>query len=222
MRNGTTILVPVKNLANAKQRLAPLLAPAERRRLAEVMLEDVLSTLAAWAARPAVTVVSSDPLAGRLAHRFSFELMDDPENLGETQAIAMATAACQAAGAATLVLPADIPLLEAGELERLLAAAPAEGAVLVPSADGRGSNAVLRRPGGLFPLTFGGHSFERHLQRARATGKPCITLRSPGIALDVDAPADLRLLLAAPGDTRAQRLLREWDLAERLLAGART
>ncbi len=220
MRNGTQILIPVKNLRNAKQRLASILSPGERCRLAEAMLEDVLGTLAARAAGPPVAVVTSDPLAVRLARRFVFEVLHDPDNLGETEAITLATTACQAEGTGTLVLPADIPLLEAGELERVLAAAPEEGTVLVPSADGRGSNAVLRRPGALFPLTFGGESFERHLQRARATGLPCVTLRSPGIALDVDTPADLRSLLAAQGNTRAQRLLREWNLPERLLAGA--
>jgi len=43
-------------------------------------------------------------------------------------------------------------------------------------------------------------------------------LRLPGIALDVDTPADLKQLLAEPGDSRAQRLVREWHLAENLLA----
>lgn len=211
------ILVPVKDLGRAKQRLSSVLNGEERLRLAEAMLEDVLSTLARWPGRPPVAVVTSDPRAGRLARRFAFELVEDPLNQGESEAIALATEVCRGRnGASTLVLPGDIPLLEASELERIYAAAPAEGTVLVPSFDGRGTNAVLRRPAALFPLTFGGESFPRHRRRAEATGKPCVTLELPGVALDVDTPEDLAWLLAAKRRTRARRLLREWNVPERL------
>jgi len=115
-------------------------------------------------------------------------------------------------------VPADIPLIQGSELDQILAYAPAEGSVLAPAADGRGTNAAFRRPANLFPLRFGNDSFKPHLAAARATGKACIVLQLPGIALDVDDPADLRRLLAHPGETRTQRLLREWALDGRFLA----
>jgi 2-phospho-L-lactate guanylyltransferase (CobY/MobA/RfbA family) len=52
----------------------------------------------------------------------------------------------------------------------------------------------------------------------QATGKPCVVLSLPGIALDVDNPSDLSALAAAPGETHAQRLIRQWDLADLPLA----
>lgn len=209
------ILVPVKNLENAKQRLSSVLGAAERAALARAMLEDVLTTLGEWHERPPVAVVTRDPFALALARRFDFEIMDDPDGLGESEAIERASRACTARGVeATLVLPGDIPLLRAREVEEVLAAAPAGGAVLVPSYDGRGTNAVLRRPAELFPLTFGGDSFERHLGRVRRTGKPCEIRRLPGIALDIDTPEDLAILLAAAPVSRAQALLRGWGVAD--------
>ena len=42
------ILVPVKSLANAKQRLASLLDQPTRTKLAQAMLFDVLETLHTW------------------------------------------------------------------------------------------------------------------------------------------------------------------------------
>jgi 2-phospho-L-lactate guanylyltransferase (CobY/MobA/RfbA family) len=39
-------------------------------------------------------------------------------------------------------------------------------------------------------------------------------LSLPGIALDIDNPSDLRALADAAGETRAQRLVRQWQLAE--------
>ena len=47
-------------------------------------------------------------------------------------------------------------------------------------------------------------------------GKPCIVLPLPGIAVDVDRPSDLQQIVSLPGETRAQRLAREWVLSGRL------
>lgn len=223
------ILVPVKNVEYAKQRLSPVLDVAERSALAETMLEDVLQTLAAFqlksglgnqANRVPVALVTSNAHARRLAREFLFEIIEDPKNGGETEAVAMATRLCEARGVtSTLVIPGDIPLLEASELETILAAAPpgpTGGTVLVPAADGRGTNAVLRRPPASFPLRFGTDSFGPHLRAAQATGRPCVVLRLYGIALDVDTPADLASLLAAEPRTRTQKLLRAWGVPERL------
>jgi 2-phospho-L-lactate guanylyltransferase len=67
-------------------------------------------------------------------------------------------------------------------------------------------------------LRFGNDSFNPHLAVARATQKPCVVLSLPGIALDVDSPSDLAQLAAAPGETRAQQLIRRWQLTELPLA----
>jgi 2-phospho-L-lactate guanylyltransferase len=143
----------------------------------------------------------------------------DHSNRSETDAIDIATKFCESRGIDhTLVIPGDIPLIQINELEMIFQAAPSQGCVLVPSADGRGTNAVWRSPAGLFPLRFGNDSFKPHLAAARAAKKPCVVLSLPGIALDVDCPSDLHQLAAAPGDTRAQRLARKWELLDLALA----
>ncbi len=213
------ILVPVKNLSGAKQRLAAVLDQSARTELAQAMLCDVVATLAAWPCRPACALVTSDPFALDLARRFDFEIIPDPVNPGETGAIEIATRLCISRGIdSALVIPADIPLIQASELELIFAQAPDEGSVLAPAADGRGTNAAFRRPANLFPLRFGNDSFGPHLAAARATGKPCVVLRLPGISVDVDNPEDLQQLLAHPGNTRTQRLLRRCALGTRFLA----
>ena len=211
------ILIPVKNLSAAKQRLAAILDQPSRTKLAQAMLHDVLDAVHALKTRPPVAVVSSDPFAVKLATEYGFEVIPDPANPGETGAIEMATRVCIERGAdSTLVIPADIPLIQASELEEIMRQAPAQGSVLVPAADGRGTNAAFRRPGDLFPLGFGNDSFKPHHAAAQATGKLCVVLQLPGIAVDVDNPADLQQLISLPGDTRAQRLLKEWVLAENI------
>jgi 2-phospho-L-lactate/phosphoenolpyruvate guanylyltransferase len=209
------ILVPVKDLSSAKQRLAPVLDQPSRTKLAQAMLEDVLEALQEWnhqrnSTKPKVALVTSDPFAVKLARECRFEVIPDPDNPGETGAIERATRQCRERGIEwTLVIPADIPLVQSWELDEILKHAPEQGSVLVPADDGRGTNAAFRRPGDLFRLRFGNDSFKPHHAVAQATGKPCVVLSLPGIAVDVDHPQDLQLLISMSGETRAQRLVRD-------------
>src|SRR5574340_517259 len=181
------------------------------------MLADVVDAVVGWKERPPVAMVTSYPPAIDLAGRCGFEVIQDMENPGETGAIEAATRIVVERGAReTFVFPGDMPLLTSAELAAVYAAAPAEGVVLVPSADRRGSNAVLRRPGDLIPLRFGNDSFVPHLAAARATGKEVVVLEFDGVGLDIDTPADLTALLSRPTRSRAQRLLDRWNITERL------
>jgi 2-phospho-L-lactate guanylyltransferase len=213
------ILIPVKNLTNAKQRLASILDQPTRTELAQAMLFDVLEAANKSNARDEVGLVTNDDFAINLARHFNFQIIPDNANSGETDAIAMATVFCVAQGiSSTLVIPGDIPLIQASELNQILDAAPENGSVIVPAADGRGTNAILRSPAGLFPLRFGNDSFKPHLAAARATNHPCLVISLPGIALDIDNPSDLRDLAAAPGETRSQQLVRQWEIRDLPLA----
>jgi 2-phospho-L-lactate/phosphoenolpyruvate guanylyltransferase len=209
------ILVPVKNLSSAKQRLSEVLDQEARTRLAQAMLQDVLSTLHDWQMSrdtSDVALVTSDPFAVKLAGEYGFEVIVDSENPGENGAIEMATRVCVERRVQwTLVIPADIPLIQAWELDEILKHAPDDGTLLVPAADGRGTNAAFRRPADLFPLRFGNDSFRPHHAAAQATGKPCVVLNLPGIAVDVDNPGGLQTLISSPGQTRAQLVAREFS-----------
>ena len=213
------ILVPIKDTSTAKQRLASILDQPARTQLAQAMLTDVLTAIHDWKQRPKVGIVTSDSYATKLAQDYGFDVIPEPDNPGETGAIEMATRVCVEQGEqSTLVIPADIPLIQPWELEEIYAKAPAEGSLLVPAGDGRGTNAAFRRPANLFPLRFGNDSFKPHHGAAQATGKSCVVLNLPGIAVDVDNPRDLQQLLSLPGETRAQRLARSWNLPEHLFA----
>ena len=208
------ILIPVKNLKDAKQRLASVLDQPERTELARAMLADVTEAIASWMGRPEVAIVTCDSYALSLACKYGFEVIADHRNSGETDAIDMATRVCEARELDTLVIPGDVPLVQTWELQAIYDAAPVVGTVLVPAGDNRGTNAVLRRPAALFPLRFGNDSFKPHVASAKASGKPCVILPLPGLAVDVDDPADLHKLIHLPGETRAQRLARSFNLRD--------
>jgi len=202
------ILVPIKNLRNAKQRLAHLLDSATRTELAHAMLSDVLGAISDFAGDD-VSLVTSDLFALDLAKHHGFEIIRDDSNVSETVAIEMATDVCASRGVeTTLVLPGDTPLVEADDVRAIYENAPSRGSVLVPSSDKRGSNAVLRRPAGLFRLRFGNDSFMPHLAAAIATDTSCVVLSLPRIGLDIDTPEDLLQLAQSAGEKRSQLLAR--------------
>jgi 2-phospho-L-lactate/phosphoenolpyruvate guanylyltransferase len=215
------ILIPVKGFKAAKQRLASVLSLEERSAFARAMLEDVLCSITAGADHPRVALITGDSEAQQLAARFGLEIIEDREVSGETQAVAMATRVCIERGATSiLVIPGDIPLVEAREIQVVLSALPeppeTPGVVLVPAHDGRGTNAALLRPPGLVELRFGNDSFEPHLRAARESSQLCEILRLRGIGLDIDNPAELAQLLKVETRTESQKLLRSWKVPERL------
>jgi 2-phospho-L-lactate guanylyltransferase len=209
------LLIPFKSLATAKQRLAEALDQQQRSQLAEAMLRDVMTAAAGVLGRIDVALVTGDARAQDMAAEFGFIVIEDRRNQSETAAIEMATAWCEQHGYdTTIVTPADIPLITSQELQRVLDAAPGEGAVFVPAYDRRGSNCILRRPAGLIPLRFGNDSFLPHCEAMKRTGKEVVILEMPGIGLDIDNPHELELLVQRDGNTHAQQLLRSWGFGE--------
>jgi 2-phospho-L-lactate guanylyltransferase len=208
------LLIPVKDLTSAKQRLAEALDQAQRSQLAEAMLRDVMNAAAAVTDRLDMFLVTGDSRAQAMAAEFDFGVIEDTRNESETAAIEMGTEWCERQGYdATVVVPGDIPLITSAELNHVLDAAPEAGAVFVPAYDRRGSNCILRRPASIIPLRFGNDSFLPHCEAMKKTGKPLIILEMPGIGLDIDNPHELELLVQRAGDTHAQRLLRSWGIA---------
>jgi 2-phospho-L-lactate guanylyltransferase len=204
-------VVPVKELERAKERLAPLLAPALRRALMLAMLEDVLAALAATPPLAGIVVATVDAEAERLARRYGARPFARGAREGHSGAVAAAARRLQAEGrAGMLTLPGDVPLVTPAEIAALIAAhRPAPAFTIAPSRDERGSNAVLCSPPEAVPLRFGADSFFPHLEAAAARGIRPTVRRLPGLALDIDTPADLAAFAALPPRGRTGALLAE-------------
>lgn len=193
------ILIPVKELSRAKQRMAGLLGQADRTKLARAMLEDVFAAVAAARAVGAVFVVSSDAEALEKARRLGWETLPEHGQVSESTSVDQASRLCAERGVSALLrLPIDIPLLEPGDIAALFAAAgQAPATVLVPSRDGQGTNALLRTPPALFPSHFGPGSLAKHIEEARQAGARVALVRNPRLELDLDDEADVRAFFAA-------------------------
>lgn len=218
--SGIWAVVPVKQSAGAKQRLAAALTPAQRQALAACMLEDVLDALAGVPELAGLLVVTIDPFATDLARRHGARVITDGAADGHTGAVTAAARLLAAQGCAgMLAVPGDIPAASAAEISDVLAAhGPAPSFTIVPAHDDLGSNAVLCSPPDAVTLRFGDNSFLPHLDTARRCGIKPVVLRRPGIAMDIDHPADLAALLRMrpEGAARTRDFLRREGIAGRI------
>jgi 2-phospho-L-lactate guanylyltransferase len=208
LRRDVWAVVPIKETAFSKQRLANCLPPRLRQALALAMFEDVMQALAATPALAGIAVVTLDPVATEIAHRWGADVWTDGARDGHTGAVAAAAGRLAKNGSAMLTLPGDVPLVSPADIAAVLTArlhAPAF--TIVPAWDERGSNTVICSPADVVPLRFGSDSFFPHLAAARVRGLSPTVVRNHAIGLDVDEPADVRRFMARQSDKRSWTLL---------------
>jgi 2-phospho-L-lactate guanylyltransferase len=193
-------IVPIKELAGAKQRLAPLLSPAQRRALIEVMMGEVLQALAGARGLGGIMVVTVDAKATALANRLGARVMADGARDGHTGSVTAGLRLLAREGCGGMMtLPADIPAATSAEIEAVLAAhKPGPSFTISPAHDDLGSNTVICSPPAAVPLRFGENSYFPHLEAARRAGIEPTIVRRPGIAMDIDHPIDLATFLRLP------------------------
>lgn len=206
---GVTAIVPVKALIHAKSRMAETLEALGRRTLVTWMLGRVLDACLGAKAVGRIVVIAGDAETAAEAARSGVDVLVEPvRGLGA----ALATGDCATAGAgATLVVPADLPLATAADLDAVCeAGSEAPCVVVVPTHDG-GTGALLRRPSDVVGTAFGPGSAAVHLGLAAEAGVRSVRLDLPNLAFDVDTPRDLRALFdrlsgARPGSEKPAKM----------------
>ncbi len=223
------LLLPVKDLNNAKTRLIGVLTPEERFALAGAILADTIRAVRGARRAEKIFVVTNYEPVMQLAKENHWEILPEEKQISESHSVDAASRICEQRGVTALLrLPLDVPLVQASDIDDLLAVECEDRAlVIVPSRDGTGTNAILRTPPTLFPSHFGRGSFAKHVGEAERIGARVIFRRSTRLEMDVDDEADLRALLEY--DLRATetgRWLRESGVEARfrshLKAGAVT
>jgi 2-phospho-L-lactate guanylyltransferase len=219
------LLLPIKDLRNAKQRLASVLAPEERCALAQAMLADTIRAVRAVRRVDKIFMITNYAPAIQAAETNGWEILREELQISESVSVDTASQQCQERGITALLrLPLDVPLVQASDIDELLAVeCAAPGVVIVPSRDGTGTNAILRTLPTLFRSHFGSGSFAKHCGEAQRAGAKIFVRRNVRLEMDVDDEADLRALLEHDlNGTQTGVWLRESGVAERLrLASAK-
>jgi 2-phospho-L-lactate guanylyltransferase len=226
----TWAVVVARAGGGTKSRLAPVLDLAERSTLVYAMLADVVDACLGTPGLAGVLVVTDTARAQSIARAAGARSLPDP-GTGMNGAVEAGLAEVGRWGAeAAIVLPGDVPLVEPSDLAVLLddvqhpcvvgATAPRPSPVVLHASSlprlvavatdsaGDGTNGLALRPPGVIRPSFGLSSAERHLVAGAARGAVTRRRRLPGLALDVDTPAQLAALRShvRPGSATAQAL----------------
>lgn len=181
---NAAVLIPVKDFTRAKARLAGVLSPADRARLARWMAERVV---AAAGSLPVFVVCDDEDVADWATAAHATVLWRPGHGLNGAATDGVAALAADGFASA-IVVHSDLPLAHD------LAALPRDGAaVLVPDRHGDGTNAIAIPAASGFEFRYGARSFERHVAEAASLDLPVIVRRDGRLGLDVDTPDDLRL-----------------------------
>lgn len=209
MSTMNTVLLPVKDFKESKQRLVPALDAQRRVGLARAMLHDVLSVLARVRAAGRIVVFTAADDVIQMAKPFGFDIVLEKSVDGHSAAVNQMVEELSGTSARILSIAADLPRLTASEIDFALNAA-SEPVTFIPSRDWTGTNGVLFIPPARIAMEYGAGSFRRHLSKARAAGLRSDVMDLPGIAFDIDTPEDLRAFLEDPRkDSETWRYLKE-------------
>lgn len=217
-RERLAAVLPVKQFAEAKRRLAPLLDATERAAFARVMYLDVLQAVVRALPPRDVFIVTADDEAAALARAVGAQVVRDRECAGT--AVAMTQGASHVASEgyeSMLAIQSDVPLVTTADIARIRRGHPCRsGVTIVPASDGAGTNALCCSPPCVIPLCFGENSFRRHRAQAIARGIVPDILALARAGLDIDGARDVAAFLAHPVSTRSRAYLRALAIEARL------
>jgi 2-phospho-L-lactate guanylyltransferase len=184
------IIVPHRGLAAAKTRLTPVLDDGEREALARRLLIQVLE-VAHQACGDVVVITPSEALEPLVATAGARLVVQ--RGLGLNAGLEQARQEAIADGVTTLViLHGDLPNLTTDDVAALLDAVAEDGGIAIaPDRAGSGTNALALRPPDAIGFRFGVGSFAAHLAEAKEAGIKVVEVHRPGLAFDLDTPADL-------------------------------
>ncbi|MRN68971.1 MAG: 2-phospho-L-lactate guanylyltransferase [Nitrosopumilales archaeon] len=191
-------LVPVKKFESSKSRLGAVLSINERIKLSELLLINTISVLKKSSAISNIVVVSSDERAMEIARRTDAKFLKEAKDRGVNAAIAVADDySSENRAHASIVIPVDLPLLTATDVNMMCrkAKSPERCLVISPSIRYDGSNALLRKPSRLLKTHYDDDSFNAHIRAATQFGIPIKVFLSQRIMKDLDSIEDIKILM---------------------------
>jgi 2-phospho-L-lactate guanylyltransferase len=181
-------LTAVRSYPSCKTRLSNCLSEQRRIDLVSDMLGHVISVLGRAAGVDQIAIVAPEHCVLPKAA----VLLEDPGG-GLNEALMSAALQARSKGAdRLLIVHADLPLLSTEEVTVLIEASRVAGVAIAPDRRDRGTNALCLSWQSRLRFEFGPESFPRYMLQMAWRGISPAVVRSPGLAFDLDEPADLR------------------------------
>ena len=187
----TWALVPIKTFDKAKSRLRSALSADQCATLARHMAEDVIAALQNAETIQGITVLGEEPAIAQFARELNCDFQTENSAADLSANLDAAAQRLKLAGIDTLlVLPSDLPMLRAADIDQLLSD-HAGGLSLCPASRDGGTNALVISPPGTIEFCFGEQSARHHLDAANVAELATQIFSRRALSRDIDTPEDL-------------------------------
>lgn len=189
-------IVPVKPLNKGKSRLSEVLPEARRILLNNTLFQHTLHILKQVERISDILVISQDGIVLEYANELGLQSMAEEGELDLNLALFKATEYAKNFFVdGVLILPADLPLLTAYDVDDVINIMPEPPClVIAPDRHRQGTNALLLSPLDLITFSFGQNSFNKHAIQAMSIGSKLEIIENQNISVDLDLPEDLQFL----------------------------
>ena len=194
----TSAIVPVKTFSTAKKRLC--VQQSHKEKICNLMLQEVLDTISKSKLIDKIILVSKDETALKLGKTFgAVEIFDDESGVNNAihsadQYISDKEFDC------SIIFPQDIPIMKSVDIDNLLGFVKyGSSAIIVPSRQFNGTNALVRCPANLMDTRYDMGSYTFQIDAALTKTKNVSVALIRRIMLDIDDEYDLAFMLKQNG-----------------------
>jgi|TARA_B100001750_G_C15473636_1_gene581248 2-phospho-L-lactate guanylyltransferase len=191
-------IVPVKTFSIAKKRLC--IQQSHKEKICNLMLQEVLDTISKSKLIDKIILVSKDETALKLGKTFgAVEIFDDESGVNNAihsadQYISDKEFDC------SVIFPQDIPIMKSVDIDNLLGFVKyGSSAIIVPSRQFNGTNALVRCPANLMDTRYDMGSYTFQIDAALTKTKNVSVALIRRIMLDIDDEYDLAFMLKQNG-----------------------
>ncbi len=192
-KSALNIVIPMKGVQRAKQRLKHVLSVSQRETLALTLYTNTLRFVTEHYSQYGLLVVTDDDYIASFAGRFGANVLLEPQSaLGLNAALKRATQWSLARGFDhQLIMPADIGELDKRELDAVIEAGFYGHDVVIARAKDLGTNALMTTPPDAILPSFGARSSLTHAKLAKQQSHRIALLDLEKLSLDIDVSSDL-------------------------------
>ena len=207
------VIIPVKRLRDSKKRLSSVLSKSERSKLVKAMFFDVLKAIKNANCIDEILVVTPDNELIELAKIAGISYLKENRNNGVNAAVFKGNKYFMQKNInTTLVIPADIPLIDKVCIEEIVNLSKKYQIVITPSLKGDGTNILARNPPNILETFYDEDSFHQHLVKIKENKLQFTVFRKFSLMLDIDSPEDLVQLKDKKNNLKTHAIIENFDI----------
>ncbi len=185
-------IIPVKNIARGKSRLATVINKNQRQELIKYLLANTITELKKISLISEVTIITADRTAAMISKELKSKLIWETGWFGLNWAVMKGIKRSFLNGISTvLILPLDLPLVNAKDIVKFIHVNNRQTAITIaPDSKLEGTNALLVNSKVMIKMKFGSDSFRNHLREAKKNNLAIHTCAMDCFSFDLDNPED--------------------------------